>query len=127
MSSSTPGGETAEPQPRGAKIRGRRPIDQNEAATRFIAAPQHASMHDRRLWDLRQKRDRQMHGLEEWETLRDLASGIKAHTLAHLGDYLEQFEAAAKQNGVHVHWADDGVAHNKIVHGILADHAVTKL
>jgi L-lactate dehydrogenase complex protein LldF len=43
-----------EPQPRGAKIHGNRPIDQQEAAARFIAAPEHEKMHDERLWDLRQ-------------------------------------------------------------------------
>ena len=38
-------------------------------------------MHDERLWDLRQKRDREMHGIAEWEELRSLASAIKEHTL----------------------------------------------
>ena len=59
-----------EPQPRGARIHGNRPIDQAEAAARFIAAPEHEKMHDERLWDLRQKRDREMHGIPEWEELR---------------------------------------------------------
>ena len=73
-----------EPQPRGAKIHGNRPIDQAEAAARFIAAPEHEKMHDERLWDLRQKRDREMHAIPEWEELRSLASAIKEHTLTHL-------------------------------------------
>ena len=75
---------TREAQPRGAVIRGNRPVDQAEAAERFIAAPEHERMHDARLWDLRQKRDRQMHGIEEWEDLRRLASEIKEHALTHL-------------------------------------------
>ena len=54
-----------EPQPRGAKVHGNRPIDQAEAAARFIAAPEHEKMHDERLWDLRQKRDREAHGIPE--------------------------------------------------------------
>jgi L-lactate dehydrogenase complex protein LldF len=116
-----------EPQPRGAKIRGRRPIDQGEAAARFIAAPEHAKMHDERLWDLRKKRDAQMRGIPEWEDLRELASQIKQHTLGHLDHYLEQFEENAKANGVHVHWATDGAAHNQIVHGILRDHGAKRL
>ena len=82
-----------EPQPRGAKVHGNRPIDQAEAAARFIAAPEHEKMHDERLWDLRQKRDREMHGIPEWEELRSLASAIKEHTLTHLDEYLDQFEA----------------------------------
>ena len=92
-----------EKQPRGARIRGDRPIDQAEAAARFIAAPEHEKMHDERLWDLRQKRDREMQGIPEWEELRSLASAIKEHTLTHLDEYLEQFEANARANGIHVH------------------------
>src|SRR3981189_886328 len=116
-----------EPQPRGAKVRGDRPIDQQEAAARFIAATEHEKMHDERLWDLRQKRDREMHGIPEWEELRSLASAIKEHTLTHLDEYLDQFEANARSNGIHVHWARDAAEHNKIVHGILRDHGATSL
>jgi len=116
-----------EPQPRGAKVHGSRPIDQAEAAARFIAAPEHEKMHDERLWDLRQKRDREMHGIAEWEELRALASAIKEHTLIHLDQYLEQFEANARSNGIHVHWAKDAAEHNQIVHGILSDHGAKLL
>ena len=116
-----------EKQPRGAKIRGDRPIDQAEAAARFIAAPEHEQMHDARLWDLRQKRDREMHVIPEWEELRALASAIKEHTLTHLDEYLEQFESQAKANGVQVHWARDAAEHNRVVHGILADHGAKSL
>src|SRR5262249_12348820 len=111
-----------EKQPRGAKVHGSRPVDQAEAAERFLAAPEHEKMHDERLWDLRQKRDREMHGIAEWEELRSLASAIKEHTLTHLDQYLEQFEANARSNGIHVHWARDAAEHNQTVHGILADH-----
>ncbi|HET7063164.1 MAG TPA: LUD domain-containing protein, partial [Rudaea sp.] len=117
----------AEKQPRGAKIRGDRPVDQAEAAARFIAAPQHLKMHDERLWDLRQKRDREMHGIPEWEELRALASSIKEHTLTHLDEYLAQFEANAQANGIHVHWARDAADHNRIVHEILRDHGAKSL
>jgi L-lactate dehydrogenase complex protein LldF len=116
-----------EPQPRGAKAHGDRPIDQAEAAARFIAAPEHEKMHDERLWDLRQKRDREMHGIPEWEELRSLASAIKEHTLTHLDEYLEQFETNAIANDVHVHWARDAAEHNRIVHGILNDHGAKSL
>ncbi len=91
-----------EPQPRGARIHGSRPVDQSEAAARFISAPEHEKVHDERLWDLRRKRS-VMHEIEEWEELCELASQIKQHTLAHLDEYLEEFEAAATANGVMVH------------------------
>jgi L-lactate dehydrogenase complex protein LldF len=116
-----------EPQPRGAKVHGNRPIDQAEAAARFIAAPEHEKMHDERLWDLRQKRDRQMHMIPEWEELRSLAAAIKEHTLTHLDEYLNEFEENARSNGVHVHWARDAAEHNRIVHGILEDHGAKSL
>ena len=97
------------------------------AAARFLAAPQHLKMHDERLWDLRQKRDREMHSIAEWEELRSLASAIKEHALTHLDEYLEQFEGNAQRNGVHVHWARDAAEHNRIVHGILKDHGAKSL
>ena len=55
------------------------------------------------------------------------ASRIKEHTLTHLDTYLEQFEAAAKANGVSVHWAADGAEHNSIVLGLLRDHGAKTL
>src|ERR1700692_4525223 len=116
-----------ESQPRGARVRGNHRVDQTEAAERFIAAPQHEKMHDERLWDLRGKRDRQMHSIPEWEELRTLASAIKEHTLTHLDQYLEQFERSARANGVQVHWAKDGAEHNRIVHGILREHGAKTL
>jgi LUD domain len=116
-----------EAQPRGAVIHGDRPVDQSEAANRFIAATEHEKMHDERLWDLRVKRDREMHGMPEWEELRRLASAIKEHTLTHLDQYLEQFETNARANGVHVHWAKDAEEHNTIVLGILRDHNAKRL
>src|ERR1700757_2866411 len=116
-----------EPQPRGAQVHGNRPIDQAEAAARFIAAPEHEKMHDERLWDLRQKRDREMGTIPEWEELRSLASAIKEHTLTHLDHYLEQFEANARANGIHVHWAKDAGDHNRTVHKILTDHGAKSL
>jgi len=116
-----------EPQPRGAHQHGHHRIDQAEAAARFIAATEHEKLHDEHVWDIRQRRDRMRDTVEEWETLRELASQIKQHTLTHLDTYLEQFEAAALANGVHVHWAQDGPEHNRIVHGLLADHGAKTL
>jgi len=63
-------------------------IDHAEASSRFVEAKDHVEFHDRRLWDLRKKRDRATASVREWETLRELASAIKEHTLSHLADYL---------------------------------------
>ena len=108
-----------EPQPRGARHKGNRPVNQAEAAERFLAAPRHQQQHDTRLWTLRQRRDDQMWAMPEWEEMRSLASAIKEHTLSHLDTYLEMFEANAKANGVVVHWAKDAAEHNAIVLDLL--------
>jgi L-lactate dehydrogenase complex protein LldF len=94
-------------------------VDHAEASSSFIEASDHLEFHDRRLWDLRKKRDRESEGLPEWEELRTLASGIKEHTLTHLADYLEEFERNAIKSGAHVHWAKDAAEHNQIVFDIL--------
>ena len=102
-------------------------VDHAEASSKFIEARDHADFHDKRLWDLRKKRDAESQDIPEWETLRTLASAIKEHTLTHLADYLEQFERNATANGMVVHWARDAAEHNQIVYDILAAHQATTL
>src|ERR1700692_4059806 len=115
----TPESQTFEPQPRGARSRGDKPIAQAEGAERFLAAPHHQKQHDTRLWTLRQRRDDQMWAMPEWEEMRTLASDIKEHTLSRLDTYLEMFETNAKANAVVVHWAKDAAEHNRIVLDVL--------
>src|SRR5260221_2960085 len=93
-------------------------------AADFVADDERAHWHDTALWFVRAKRDKAAHSLPEWETLRETASAIKAHTMSRLADYLEQFEAQATKLGAKVHWAKDAVEHNKIVLDILEQHCV---
>jgi L-lactate dehydrogenase complex protein LldF len=102
-------------------------VDHAEASSRFIEAKDHAEFHDKRLWDLRKKRDAETEALPEWEELRSLASAIKEHTLSHLGDYLAEFERNATANGMVVHWARDAAEHNQVVHEILASRGASIL
>ena len=104
-----------------------RRVDHAEASSKFIAAKEHVEFHDKRLWDLRQKRDREAEAIPEWEDLRALASAIKEHTLSHLAEYLQQFESNALANGMHVRWARDAAEHNQIVHEILSAHGARVL
>ncbi|SKA92797.1 L-lactate dehydrogenase complex protein LldF [Prosthecobacter debontii] len=97
------------------------------AARDFLRDPERAAWHDQTLWMVRSKRDRMAARVPEWEQLREAASQIKKHTLAHLADYLEEFADKAEANGIHVHWAADGDEHNRIVHSILKRHHVNKL
>jgi L-lactate dehydrogenase complex protein LldF len=102
-------------------------VDHAQASSTFLASPQHIDFHDRRLWELRRKRDQESEAIPEWEELRVLASAIKEHTLTHLSDYLEQFERNATANGIVVHWARDAAEHNQIVHVLLVTRGLTTL
>lgn len=93
-------------------------------AALFVANHARAKWHDQALWFVRQKRDRMANSLPEWETLRETASQIKAYTVSHLADLLEEFERNATGLGVHVHWAKNAAEHNEIVLGILQKHNV---
>ncbi|MBS1660032.1 MAG: lactate utilization protein [Bacteroidetes bacterium] len=83
--------------------------------------------HDETLWWVRVKRDKAAHQAPDWEQLRDTASRIKDNVLSNLSEYLQEFEAAAKANGVVVHWAADAAEHNAIVLSILRKHGVEKM
>jgi L-lactate dehydrogenase complex protein LldF len=100
-------------------------MDHPTNAAVFVRDDARAHWHDRALWYVRAKRDAQAHGLPEWEQLRALASGIKAHVVSHMAELLEEFERNTTALGVHVHWARDAAEHNEIVLGILQQHGVT--
>ena len=96
-------------------------------AAEFIAQPGRAHWHDQSLWFVRARRDKSARSLPEWEQLREPAAAIKAHTVANLADYLEQFEKQATALGATVHWARDAQEHNEIVLQILRSHRVKKV
>src|SRR5689334_5299949 len=102
-------------------------IPHAEAADKFLQNKERVQWHDEALWFVRYKRDKAVNDVPEWEQLRELASQIKDHTLSHLDEYLQQFEAAAQQNGVTVHWAADAAEHNRIVHSIMQKHGAQKI
>ncbi|HEX5471892.1 MAG TPA: lactate utilization protein B [Lacipirellulaceae bacterium] len=97
------------------------------AAARFIANADRMHWHDNAIWAARTRRDKASHSVPEWETLRDLASRIKQHTMSRLDEYLEQFEANAARLGAQVHWARDAAEHNTIVAGILQRHGAKRV
>lgn len=99
-------------------------VNQVKSGKEFIRQTEHRESHDRCLWAARMRRDKTASGIPEWEEMRELASQIKRHTLAHLDGYLEEFAEKAEQNGIHVHWAEDAEEHNRIVYGILSGHGV---
>ena len=96
-------------------------------AKAFLKNEARASWHDRALYAVREKRDRQACSLPEWEELRSAASAIKEHTLSHLATYLEEFERNALANGIKVHWAESGEEMNAIVAKIIEERGAKHL
>src|SRR4051794_12632923 len=85
-----------------------------------------AYWHDETLCWVCIKRDIAADTLQEWEQLRELASGIKNNVLSNMSAYLTQFEEKAKQNGITIHWAADAKEHNEIIYTILKRHGIDR-
>ena len=98
-----------------------------DAAQEFIKDEARTDWHDETLWFVRNKRDKAVNTLPEWEILREWASHIKDHTLSNLDHYLKSFEEKAVENGIHVHWAATAEDHNCIIHKIIADNKIDKI
>ena len=98
-----------------------------DAAQEFIKDEARTDWHDETLWFVRNKRDKAVNTLPEWEILREWASQIKNHTLSNLDHYLKSFEEKAVSNGINVHWAASAEDHNRIVHKIIADNKIDKI
>ncbi len=101
--------------------------DHSELSDIFNRDEPRVNWHDETLWFVRQKRDKAVNTIPEWELLRETASQIKHNVLSNLSFYLEQFEANALANGVQVHWAADAKEHNEIVLSILNKNSVSRM
>lgn len=99
----------------------------SKRASAFIKDETRTNWHDGALWHVREKRDLSASQIPEWELLRNAASQIKENVLGGLDEYLTQFEAKAKSNGIIVHWAKDASAHNKIIGEILESNKARKV
>ena len=99
----------------------------SKAAKRFVADAERMAWHDKALYAVREKRDRMMMTVPEWEGLRRLSSEIKRHTLSRLGHYLCEFERNATANGMVVHWAKDAAEMNATVWELVREHGGTNL
>ena len=99
----------------------------SKAAKRFVADAERLAWHDQALYAVREKRDRMMATVPEWEDLRRMASEIKLHTLSRLGDYLCEFERNATANGMQVHWAADVAEMNETVWELIRRHGGRRL
>jgi L-lactate dehydrogenase complex protein LldF len=93
----------------------------------FIKDEERVDWHDGALWFIREKRDLASKKIPEWEALREAASQIKSNVISNLHNYLLQFEANLKKNGVIVHWAADAKEHNEIVYSILKSKEINQM
>jgi L-lactate dehydrogenase complex protein LldF len=64
---------------------------------------------------------------KDWQELRSAAAAIRAHSLANLGTYLEQFEGSCTAAGGVVHWARDAAEARAIIVGILREENATEV
>jgi L-lactate dehydrogenase complex protein LldF len=101
--------------------------DHAERAREFIKDEEHVNWHDGALWFIREKRDIASSQIPQWEALREAASEIKSNVISNLHNYLLEFEANLKKNGVIVHWASTAEEHNEIVYSILKAKEITQL
>ncbi len=76
---------------------------------------------------IRSKRARVVAELPDWEELREAGEAIKAGTMANLGGYLEQLEAAITARGGTVHWARDAIEANNIVTALVQAAGATEV
>jgi L-lactate dehydrogenase complex protein LldF len=73
------------------------------------------------------KRNAVVGELADWEELRDAGAAIRAHSLANLDYYLEQFEHACTKAGGHVHWARDAAEANQIILRLIQQQHATEV
>jgi L-lactate dehydrogenase complex protein LldF len=64
---------------------------------------------------------------KDWQELRTTAAAIRAHALADLGSYLEQFESRCTAAGGTVHWAREAAEARAIVIGILREENASEV
>ena len=76
---------------------------------------------------IRAKRASVVDELPDWEELRDAGKAIKTDVLAHLDEYLLQFESAVVAAGGHVHWARDAAEANAVVAAVARAHGVDEV
>lgn len=73
-----------------------------------------------------ESREARISEMPQWEELRQAASELRRHTLAHLDVYLERLGRQVEAAGGHVHWAEDAARARAIVLEIAGRHGVSR-
>ena len=76
---------------------------------------------------IRNKRQRVVDELDDWQQLRDAGSATKRDVGTRMAELLEQFEASVTANGGHAHWARNADEANEIITGLVKDTGAKKV
>ena len=76
---------------------------------------------------IRAKRARVVAEVPDWEALREAGRAVKEDVLAHLDEYLVQFESAVQAAGGVVHWARDAEEANAVVADVARAHGADEV
>ena len=98
-----------------------------EAAKATLAASQMRRNLGHATTTIREKRERAVAELPDWEGLRERGARVKDHALANLGDLLLNLEASVKRRGGQVHWARDAAEAREIIGEIAASHGAREV
>jgi L-lactate dehydrogenase complex protein LldF len=69
---------------------------------------------------IRDRREKVVAELDDWQQLREAGKRIKEQAMRHLDVHLEQLERSVTEAGGHVHWAPDASTANRIVGDLVA-------
>ena len=70
---------------------------------------------------LMQSRANQFPSDDELQAIRDQSQAIRGHSLTNLPELLVKLEQKLTENGIQVHWAEDGEMANEIIYNIMQD------
>ncbi len=70
---------------------------------------------------IREKRQKVVDEMPDWQALREAGSAIKKRVMRHMDDYLLELEASVQQAGGQVHWARDGEEANQIIINLIKE------
>ena len=76
---------------------------------------------------IRAKRASVVAEVPDWEALREAGRAVKEDVLAHLDEYLVQFESAVQAAGGVVHWARDAEEANAVVADVARAHGADEV
>lgn len=76
---------------------------------------------------IREKREKVVDEMPDWEELREAGKNLKIRVMRHLDKYLLQLEESVQQAGGKVHWARDATEANSIILDLVKQQGVSEV